>query len=34
MDFSEIGTDGANLIQLAQDRIQLRAFVNIRENIY
>jgi len=24
----EIGTDGANWIQLAQDRVQWRAFVN------
>jgi hypothetical protein len=28
MDFREIGIDGANWIQLAQDRVQWRAFVN------
>jgi hypothetical protein len=28
MDLREIGIDGANWIQLAQDRVQCRAFVN------
>jgi hypothetical protein len=28
MDLRETGTDGANWIQLAQDRVQWRAFVN------
>jgi hypothetical protein len=28
LDVREIGIDGANWIQLAQDRVQLRAFVN------
>jgi hypothetical protein len=28
LDLREIGMDGANWIQLAQDRIQWRAFVN------
>jgi hypothetical protein len=28
MDLGEIGIDGANWIQLAQDRVQCRAFVN------
>jgi hypothetical protein len=28
MDLREIGIDGANWIQLAQDRVQWRAFVN------
>jgi hypothetical protein len=28
MDLSEIGIDGANWIQLAQDKVQWRAFVN------
>jgi hypothetical protein len=28
MDFREIGIDGANWIQLAQDRVQWRGFVN------
>jgi hypothetical protein len=28
MDLSEIGIDEANWIQLAQDRVQWRAFVN------
>jgi hypothetical protein len=28
MDLREIGIDGANWIQIAQDRIQWRAFVN------
>jgi hypothetical protein len=28
LDFRELGIDGANWIQLAQDRVQWRAFVN------
>jgi hypothetical protein len=28
MDLGKIGIDGANWIRLAQDRVQLRAFVN------
>jgi hypothetical protein len=28
MDLREIGIDGAKWIQLAQDRVQMRAFVN------
>jgi hypothetical protein len=28
LDFREIGIDGVNWIRLAQDRVQLRAFVN------
>jgi hypothetical protein len=28
MDLREIGINGANWIQLAQDRVQWRAFVN------
>jgi hypothetical protein len=28
LDLREIGIDGANWIQLAQDRVQRRAFVN------
>jgi hypothetical protein len=28
MDLREIGTDGANWIRLAQDKVQWRAFVN------
>jgi hypothetical protein len=28
MDLREIGIDGANWIQLAQDRVEWRAFVN------
>jgi hypothetical protein len=28
LDFREIGNDGANWIQLAQDRVQWRAFLN------
>jgi hypothetical protein len=28
MDLREIGIDGANCILLAQDRVQVRAFVN------
>jgi hypothetical protein len=33
MDLREIGIDGANWIRLAQDRIQLRAFVNTVMNL-
>jgi transcription termination factor 2 len=33
MDFSEIGIDGANWIQLAQDRFQWRACVNTVMNL-
>jgi hypothetical protein len=33
MDLGEIGIDGANWIRLAQDRDQLRAFVNTVMNL-
>jgi hypothetical protein len=33
MDLREIGTDGANWIQLAQDRVQWRACVNTVMNL-
>jgi hypothetical protein len=33
MDFREIGIDGANWIQLTQDRVQWRAFVNTIMNL-
>jgi hypothetical protein len=33
MDLREIWIDGANWIQLAQDRIQLQAFVNMVTNL-
>jgi hypothetical protein len=33
LDFREIEIDGANLIQLAQDRVRWRAFVNTVMNI-
>jgi hypothetical protein len=33
MDLREIGFDGANWIQLAQDRVQWRAFVNTVMNL-
>jgi hypothetical protein len=33
MDFREIGIDGANWIQLAQDRVQWRAFVSTAVNL-
>jgi hypothetical protein len=33
MDLGEIGIDGANWIQLAQDRVQWRAFVNTMMNL-
>jgi hypothetical protein len=32
MDLREIGIDGANWIQLAKDRVQWRAFVNMAMN--
>jgi hypothetical protein len=32
MDLREIGIDEANWIQLAQDRVQWRAFVNTEVN--
>jgi hypothetical protein len=34
MDLREIGIDGANWIQLAQDRVQWRAFVNTVTNLW
>jgi hypothetical protein len=34
MDLGEIGIDGANWIQLAQGRIQWRAFVNTVMNLW
>jgi hypothetical protein len=33
MDLREIGIDGANWIQLVQDRVRLRAFVNTVLNL-
>jgi hypothetical protein len=33
LDLREIGLDGANWIQLAQDRVQLRDFVNTEINL-
>jgi hypothetical protein len=33
MDLRELGIDGANLIQLAQDRVQWRACVNTVMNL-
>jgi hypothetical protein len=33
MDLREIGIDGANWIQLAQNRVQWRAFVNTVMNL-
>jgi hypothetical protein len=33
MDLAEIGIDGANWIQLAQDRVQWRAFVSTVMNL-
>jgi hypothetical protein len=33
MDLREIGIDGSNWIQLAQDRVQWRAFVNTVMNL-
>jgi hypothetical protein len=34
MDLREIGIDGANWIQLAQDRVQWRAFVSSVINLW
>jgi hypothetical protein len=34
MDLREIGIDGVNWIQLAQDRVQWRAFVNTVMNLW
>jgi hypothetical protein len=34
MDLREIGIDGANWIQLAQDRVQWRAFVSMVINLW
>jgi hypothetical protein len=34
MDLKEIGINGANWIQLAQDRVQWRAFVNMVMNLW
>jgi hypothetical protein len=34
MDLREIGIDGANWIQLAQDRFQWQAFVNTVMNLW
>jgi hypothetical protein len=34
MDLREIGIDGVNWIQLAQDRVQLQAFVNTVTNLW
>jgi hypothetical protein len=33
MDLREIGINGANCIQLAQDRVQWRVFVNMVMNL-
>jgi hypothetical protein len=33
MDLGEIGIDGANWIQLTQDRVQWQAFVNTVMNL-
>jgi hypothetical protein len=33
LDLREIGIDGANWIQLAQDRVQWRVFVNMAMNL-
>jgi hypothetical protein len=33
MDLKDVGIDGANWIQLAQDRVQWRAFVNMVMNL-
>jgi hypothetical protein len=33
MDLREIGIDGMNWIQLAQDRVQLQAFVSMVINL-
>jgi hypothetical protein len=34
MDPKKMGTDGANWIQLAQDRVQWHAFVNVVMNLW
>jgi hypothetical protein len=34
VDLGEIGINGANWIQLAQDRVQCRAFVNTVMNLW
>jgi hypothetical protein len=34
LDFREIGFDGANWIQLAQDKVQWQAFVNMVMNLW
>jgi hypothetical protein len=34
LDLREIGTDGANCIQLAQNRVQWLAFVNMVMNLW
>jgi hypothetical protein len=34
LDLSETGIDGANCIQLAQDRVQWRVFVNMVMNLW
>jgi hypothetical protein len=34
LDLKEIGIDGVNWIQLAQDRVQWRAFVNTVMNLW
>jgi hypothetical protein len=34
LDLREIGIDGANWIQLAQDRVQWQAFVNMVMNFW
>jgi hypothetical protein len=33
IDLREIGIDGMNWIQLAQDKVQWRAFVNTEKNL-
>jgi hypothetical protein len=34
LDLGEIGIDGANMIQLAQDKVQWQAFVNMVMNLW
>jgi hypothetical protein len=34
LDLGEIGIDGANWIQLSEDRVQWRAFVNMVMNLW
>jgi hypothetical protein len=34
LDLREIGIDGANWIQLAQDRVQWQAYVNTMINLW